>query len=72
MKRNQVIIATGIGAFSAIAIGYFGVQYLGRNTMYGVSAGMFGLGVGGCIGQTVVGKKKQQQTAKTLFSQSQS
>lgn len=61
MKRNQVIIATGIGALTAVAVGYFGVHYLGRNTMYGISAGMFGLGAGGCIGQTVMDKKKQQR-----------
>jgi len=64
MKRSQVIIAIGIGTFTAIAIGYFGVQYLGRNTMYGISAGIFGLGVGGFIGQQLTSRKQQRQTVK--------
>ncbi|MBE9205919.1 hypothetical protein IQ244_05210 [Nostoc sp. LEGE 06077] len=60
MRRNQTIIASTIGTLAAISIGYFGVQIFGRDTMYGVSAGMFGIGAGEYLGQ-VISKKKQRR-----------
>ncbi|MBD6618757.1 hypothetical protein FNW02_23745 [Komarekiella sp. 'clone 1'] len=44
MKRTSCIIANISATAGAIVFGYFGVQYLGRNTMYGVGGGMIGLG----------------------------
>lgn len=60
MRRNQIIIASTVGTLAAISIGYFGVQIFGRNTMYSVSAGMFGLGAGEYLAQ-VVTKKRQRR-----------
>jgi len=60
MRRNQIIIASTIGTLAAISIGYIGVQIFGRDTMYGVSAGMFGVGAGDYLGQ-VVAKQKQRR-----------
>ncbi len=62
MKRHQIIIASTAGILAAVAVGYFGVQKFSRNTMYGVSAVMFGLGAGSYLGQ-IVDKKKMQQPA---------
>lgn len=60
MRRNQIIIASTVGTLAAISIGYIGVHVFGRDTMYGVSAGIFGLGAGDYLGQ-VVAKKKQRR-----------
>ena len=60
MKRSQVIVVSLTGTLAAISIGYLGVQVFGRNTMYAIGAGMFGLGVGGYIGQ-VLGEKKRRR-----------
>ncbi len=64
MKRDQVIIASTTGILAAVAVGYFGVQKFSRNTMYGVSAVMFGFGAGSYIGQTLDKRKMQQPAVK--------
>ncbi|ALF53673.1 hypothetical protein ACX27_13815 [Nostoc piscinale CENA21] len=63
-RRYQVIIATTTGTLAAIAFGYFGVQALGKDTMYSISAGMFGLGTGASVSQ-VVSNRKQRRTVRT-------
>lgn len=60
-KRNQLIIASIIGTLAAIAIGYFGVQIFGQTVMYGISAGMFGLGAGWHIGQALDNRRKRRR-----------
>ncbi|MBG1268160.1 hypothetical protein [Nostoc sp. WHI] len=60
MKRNQVQVITVslAGILAAISIGYLGTQIFGRNAMYIIATGMFGLGTGGCIGQVLVEKRQ--------------
>jgi hypothetical protein len=51
----------GIGATAAaLALGYFGVQYLGRNTMYTIGAA-----VGGAGAISYVLQKPKEQPAST-------
>ncbi|MBG1265526.1 hypothetical protein [Nostoc sp. WHI] len=66
MKQNQVqvIVVSFTGTLAAISIGYLGVQFFGKNTMYMIATGMFGLGTGGCIGQILV-EKRQQRVVQT-------
>ncbi|MBD2565817.1 hypothetical protein ACEYW6_34755 [Nostoc sp. UIC 10607] len=70
MKRNQAqtIVVSLTGTLAAISIGYLGVQFFGRNTMYIISTAMLGLGTGGAIGQILV-EKKQQQVVQTQSKQ---
>jgi len=59
-RRPQVIAFCITGTAAAIAAGYFGVQVLGKNTMYAISSGTIGLGIGTyCI--QVLEKKKTRQ-----------
>ncbi|MHC5779138.1 hypothetical protein [Nostoc sp.] len=44
------------------------MQNEGRNTMYMIATGMFGLGTGGCIGEVLV-EKRQQQVVETQSKQ---
>lgn len=62
MKRNQgqTIVVSLTGTLAAISIGYLGVQFFGRNTMYIISTAMLGLGTGGAIGQVLVEKRQQR------------
>ncbi|MEH1793579.1 MULTISPECIES: hypothetical protein [unclassified Nostoc] len=62
MKRNQAqtIVVSLTGTLAAISIGYLGVQFFGRNTMYIISTAMLGLGTGGAIGQVLVEKRQQR------------
>lgn len=62
MKRNQlkVIVVSLTGTLAAISIGYLGVQFFGKNVMYMIATGMFGLGTGGAIGQILVEKRQQR------------
>ncbi|MBG1259907.1 hypothetical protein [Nostoc commune] len=62
MERNQaqVIAVSLISTLAAISIGYLGVQFFGRNTMYIIAKGMLGLGTGGAIGQVLVEKRQQR------------
>lgn len=70
MERNQAqVIAVSLTiTLAAISIGYLGVQNEGRNTMYMIATGMFGLGTGGCIGEVLV-EKRQQQVVQTQSKQ---
>ncbi|MEH2151708.1 hypothetical protein [Nostoc sp.] len=70
MERNQaqVIAVSLISTLAAISIGYLGVQIFGRNTMYMIATGMFGLGTGGSIGQVLV-EKRQQRVVQTQLKQ---
>jgi F0F1-type ATP synthase assembly protein I len=60
MERNQAqaIVVSLTGTLAAISIGYLGVQFFGRNTMYIIATVMFGLGTGGSIGQVLVEKRQ--------------
>ncbi|MHC0068897.1 hypothetical protein ACWATR_39560 [Nostoc sp. UIC 10890] len=62
MERNQAqtIVVSLTGTLAAISIGYLGVQFFGRNTMYIIATGMLGLGTGGAIGQVLVEKRQQR------------
>ncbi|MBD2566137.1 MULTISPECIES: hypothetical protein [Nostoc] len=66
MERNQaqVITVSLTSTLAAISIGYLGVQFFGKNAMYMIATGMFGLGTGGCIGQILV-EKRQQRVVQT-------
>ncbi|QLE45091.1 hypothetical protein FD723_32575 (plasmid) [Nostoc sp. C052] len=70
MKRNQaqVIVVSLTGTLAAISIGYLGVQFFGKNAMYIIATGMFGLGTGGAIGQVLV-EKRQQRVVQTQLRQ---
>ncbi|MBG1270502.1 hypothetical protein [Nostoc sp. WHI] len=70
MERNQaqVIAVSLTGTLAAISIGYSGVQFFGRNTMYTIATAMFGLGTGGAIGQILV-EKRQQRVVQTQSKQ---
>jgi F0F1-type ATP synthase assembly protein I len=70
MKRNQAqtIVVSLTGTLAAISIGYLGVQFFGRNTMYMIATGMFGLGTGGAISQILV-EKRQQRVVQTQSKQ---
>jgi F0F1-type ATP synthase assembly protein I len=70
MKRNQaqVIVVSLTGTLAAISIGYLGVQFFGKNAMYMIATGMFGLGTGGSIGQILV-EKRQQRVVQTQSKQ---
>ncbi|MHC5862428.1 hypothetical protein [Nostoc sp.] len=70
MKRNQAqtIVVSLTGTLAAISIGYLGVQFFGRNTMYIISTAMLGLGTGGAIGQVLV-EKRQQRVLQTQSKQ---
>lgn len=70
MKRNQaqVIVVSLTGTLAAISIGYLGVQFFGKNAMYMIATGMFGLGTGGAIGQIWV-EKRQQRVVQTQLKQ---
>ncbi|MBC1218769.1 hypothetical protein [Nostoc sp. UCD120] len=70
MKRNQaqVIVVSLTGTLAAISIGYLGVQFFGKNAMYMIATGMFGLGTGGSIGQILV-EKRQQRVVQTQLRQ---
>jgi hypothetical protein len=70
MKRNQAqLIAVSLtGTLAAISIGYLGVQFFGRYTMYTIPTVMLGLGIGGTIGQVLV-EKRQQQVVQTQSKQ---
>ncbi|MEH1865241.1 MAG: hypothetical protein V7K69_09535 [Nostoc sp.] len=70
MKRNQarVIVVSLASTLAAISIGYLGVQFFGKNAMYMIATGMFGLGTGGSIGQVLV-EKRQQQVVQTQLRQ---
>ncbi|WP_341531873.1 hypothetical protein WKK05_38360 (plasmid) [Nostoc sp. UHCC 0302] len=57
MKRTHIIAFCITGTATAIAIGYFGVQFLGRNTIYAISGGTIGLGMG-TLGIQVLEKKR--------------
>jgi hypothetical protein len=63
MKQTHIIAFCITGTTTAIAIGYFGVQFLGRNTMYGISGGTIGLGVGTYAIQAL---EKKRTKAKKL------
>jgi hypothetical protein len=66
MKRNQAqtIVVSLTGTLAAISIGYLGVQFFGRYTMYTIATVMLGLGTGGAIGQVLV-EKSQQRVVQT-------
>lgn len=70
MKCNQaqVIVVSLSGTLAAISIGYLGVQFFGKNTMYMIATGMFGLCTGACIGQVLV-EKRQQRVVQTQSKQ---
>ncbi|ACC85086.1 hypothetical protein [Nostoc punctiforme] len=70
MERNQaqVITVSLISTLAAISIGYLGVQIFGKNAMYMIATGMFGLGTGGAIGQILV-EKRQQRVVQTQSKQ---
>ncbi|QLE53826.1 hypothetical protein FD724_38945 (plasmid) [Nostoc sp. C057] len=70
MKRNQarVIVVSLSSTLAAISIGYLGVQFFGKNAMYMIATGMFGLGTGGSIGQVLV-EKRQQPVVQTQLRQ---
>ncbi len=70
MKRNQaqVIAVSLTGTLVAISIGYLGVQFFGKNVMYMIATGIFGLGTGGSIGQALV-EKRQQRVVQTQLKQ---
>lgn len=70
MKRNQAqtVVVSLTGTLAAISIGYLGVQFFGRNTMYIISTAMLGLGTGGAIGQVLV-EKRQQRVVQTQLRQ---
>ena len=70
MKRNQAqtIVVSLTGTLAAISIGYIGVQFFGRYTMYTISTVMLGLGTGGAIGQVLV-EKRQQRVVQTQSKQ---
>ncbi|AVH63650.1 hypothetical protein [Nostoc sp. 'Peltigera membranacea cyanobiont' N6] len=66
MERNQaqVIVVSLTSTLAAISIGYLGVQFFGRNTMYIISTAMLGLGTGGTIGQILVEKRQRVVVGK--------
>ncbi|MBC1225014.1 hypothetical protein GNF10_18690 [Nostoc sp. UCD121] len=70
MERNQarVIVVSLTSTLAAISIGYLGVQFFGKNAMYMIATGMFGLGTGGSIGQILV-EKRQQRVVQTQLRQ---
>lgn len=70
MKRNQaqVIVVSLTSTLAAISIGYLGVQFFGKNAMYMIVTGMFGLGTGGAIGQVLV-EKRQQRVVQVQLKQ---
>ncbi len=70
MKQNQaqVIVVSLTSTLAAISIGYLGVQFFGRNTMYTITTVMLGLGTGGAIGQVLV-EKRQQLVLQTQSKQ---
>jgi hypothetical protein len=63
MKRTHIITFCINGLAGAIAVGYFGVQILGKNTMLAISGVAIGLGAG-TLGIQVLEKRKTQQTVK--------
>ncbi|MDZ8264508.1 hypothetical protein [Nostoc sp. ChiQUE01b] len=70
MKRNQaqVIVVSLTGTLASISIGYLRVQFFGKNAMYMIAIGMFGLGTRGAIGQVLI-EKRQQRVVQTQLKQ---
>jgi hypothetical protein len=44
LKQQQIILGSITATLSALALGYFGVQYFEKTTMYTVAGAMLGLG----------------------------
>jgi hypothetical protein len=61
MKRPKIVAMSISGIAAAVAVGYFGVQVVGKNVMYAISGGTIGLGAGTyCI--QILEKKKTRLT----------
>ncbi|WP_341528513.1 hypothetical protein WKK05_04025 [Nostoc sp. UHCC 0302] len=66
-RRPQIIAICITGAAATIAVGYFGVKFLGRNTMYAISGGTIGLGVGTYAIQALEKKRTRQVKIEQLI-----
>ena len=63
MKRPKIVAMSISGIAAAVAVGYFGVQLVGKNTMLAISGGTIGLGVGTYAIQAL---EKKRTKAKKL------